>query len=240
MTSWRPEERVVPLVHQRWEDVAFVHHAYPPGVIADLLPAGLEPDTFGGTAWVGITPFRLHSGVVPFLPRPRATVGELNVRTYVRDASGRDGIWFLTLELDHLPAALGIRTLLRVPYRWAEVAVEPGDGLTYRSRRHRPHASARAHLRVRPGAALGDPEPPPFETFLAARWRAYTRIGGRLFTVPVEHEPWPVHRAELLAIDETLLTSVGLPAPQDDPHVMWSPGVDVRIGLPRRVVSPRP
>jgi uncharacterized protein YqjF (DUF2071 family) len=27
----------------------------------------------------------------------------------------------------------------------------------------------------------------------------------------------------------------GLPAPQGTPHVMFSPGVSVRVGLPRRV-----
>lgn len=234
VARWRPEEDVTPLVHQRWEDVAFVHHAYPEDVVAALLPDGLVPDTFGGSAWVGITPFRMHSGVAPFLPAPRITVGEVNVRTYVRDASGQDAIWFLTLELDHLAAAAALRTALGVPYRWAEVEVgRDGDELRYRSRRHRPHAPARLDLRLRVGDPIGDPEPPPLETFLSSRWRAYTRTAGALVTVPVEHEPWPLHAAVLLSMDTDLLTDLGLPAPSGEPHMMFSPGVEVQLGLPR-------
>ena len=41
--------------------------------------------------------------------------------------------------------------------------------------------------------------------------------------------------AELLEVDETLLTAAGLPAPEGDPVVLWSPGVTVRIGRPRSV-----
>lgn len=227
---------MTPLVHQRWEDVTFVHYPYPAERIAALLPEGLVPDTFGGTAWVGITPFRMHTGVVPFLPRPRITVGELNVRTYVRDADGHDAIWFLTLELDHLAAAAALRAAVRVPYRWAEVGVQrDGDDVRYRMRRRPPHAGARLDLAVRVGAPLGDPEPPPLETFLASRWRAYTRIQGRLVAVPVEHEPWPLRAAELVSLDEDLLVGLGLPAPQGEPHVMFSPGVEVHLGMPRPV-----
>jgi len=29
--------------------------------------------------------------------------------------------------------------------------------------------------------------------------------------------------------------AAGLPAPEGEPHVMFSPGVSVRIGVPRRV-----
>ncbi|MBW3618944.1 MAG: DUF2071 domain-containing protein [Actinobacteria bacterium] len=225
---------MAPLVHQRWEDVAFVHHAYPPEAVAALLPEGLVPDTFGGSAWVGITPFRMRSGVAPFLSAPRITVGEVNVRTYVRDAAGSDAIWFLTLELDHLVAATALRAALGVPYRWASVEVaREGDEVRYRSRRRAPHAPARLDLRICVGDPLGDPEPPPLETFLSSRWRAYTRTLGVPVAVPVEHEPWPLRGAELLAVDTDLLTDLGLPPPAGEPHVMFSPGVEVRIGFPR-------
>ncbi|MFC6022858.1 DUF2071 domain-containing protein [Plantactinospora solaniradicis] len=51
-----------------------------------------------------------------------------------------------------------------------------------------------------------------------------------------EHAPWPLHRAELVRLDQDLVTAVGLPAPTGAPLVHASPGVPVRIGLwyPRR------
>lgn len=236
MADRRPEEDVTALVHQRWEDVTFVHHRYPTEAVTALLPEGLVPDTFDGSAWVGITPFRLHTAVAPFLEGPKITVGEVNVRTYVRDASGQDAIWFLTLELDHRAAAAALRTAVRVPYRWAEVEIERGgDEVRYRSRRHRPHSPAHLDLRVRVGTPLDDPGARPLETFLSSRWRAYTEVAGELVAIPVEHEPWPLHAAEVVAMHTDLLTDLGLPEPSGGPHVMFSPGVDVQLGVPRAV-----
>jgi uncharacterized protein YqjF (DUF2071 family) len=45
----------------------------------------------------------------------------------------------------------------------------------------------------------------------------------------VEHEPWPLHRAELLDLDDSLITAAGLPAPSGSPHVLYSPGVSTTI-----------
>jgi uncharacterized protein YqjF (DUF2071 family) len=41
--------------------------------------------------------------------------------------------------------------------------------------------------------------------------------------------------ARLLSLDEDLVEAAGLPAPAGPPLVHWSPGVTVRVGVPRRV-----
>jgi uncharacterized protein YqjF (DUF2071 family) len=76
------------------------------------------------------------------------------------------------------------------------------------------------------------------QVFLTARWALGTTFGRRLMWAQVDHRPWPVHRAELVSCDETMLAAAGLPAPTGDPVVLWSPGVDVRIGRPLRVHRP--
>ncbi|WP_268904126.1 DUF2071 domain-containing protein [Candidatus Frankia alpina] len=52
----------------------------------------------------------------------------------------------------------------------------------------------------------------------------------------VWHQPWPLHRADLLDVDDHLLTAAGLPQPTGAPLVHYSPGVNVRIG-PQRPCS---
>jgi hypothetical protein len=52
----------------------------------------------------------------------------------------------------------------------------------------------------------------------------------RLWRVPVEHQPWPLHRARLERLSTSMLTDAGLPSPEGQPLVPWSPGVDVRLG----------
>jgi uncharacterized protein len=237
MVDWTPEQHVrVPIVQQGWRSLTFLHHAYPPQVVADLLPPGLEPDTYEGRAWVGVTPFLMRASVLPVLPGPRLPVVEVNVRTYVRDRGGRDGIWFFSLELDQAAVVAGLRGLVRLPYRWARGAIERrGPSIRYHSERRWPHVPASMTLALRVGDELDEHEVGPLETFLVGRWRAYTRVLGQLITVPVEHEPWPLRRAEIVELEEDLLGSAGLPAPADQPHVLFSPGVDARFGLPRPV-----
>jgi uncharacterized protein len=231
------EERVLlPMVCQRWQSLAFLHWAYDPDDVHRLLPPGLEPDVYDGVAWVGLTPFLLVNFRVlcsPPLPVV-STFPETNARTYVRDADGKDGLWFFSLDITRLPAALAARALYWVPYQWAAMRVEEGPQVVYRSRRRGPTGSgAGHHIAVRPGPALSDPAREGLVDFLTGRWRAFTRIAGRLATVPVQHQPWPLFEAEVQHLEEDLLAAAGLPVPHGPPLAHYSPGVDVRLGPPR-------
>jgi uncharacterized protein YqjF (DUF2071 family) len=236
VASWEPTERVaVPSVQQGWEALTFVHFPYHPDVVAALLPEPLVPDLHDGTAWVGITPFRLRAAVLPVAPGPRRTYVEVNVRTYVRHPDGRDAIWFLSLELDQLAVVTALRTALGLPYRRSRTRIEE-DATTVRYGVRRRLPLGRGELDVQ--VAIGEPlehTPGALETFLVGRWRAVTERAGRLLWVPVEHQPWDLARADLVTWrSERFLESVGLPEPAADPHVLFSRGVDVRLGWPRR------
>lgn len=54
--------------------------------------------------------------------------------------------------------------------------------------------------------------------------------GTELHYGPISHEPWPLHDAELVGLDDSLMVSAGYRSATGVPHVMWSPGVDVSIG----------
>jgi uncharacterized protein YqjF (DUF2071 family) len=63
----------------------------------------------------------------------------------------------------------------------------------------------------------------------------YSRgFGTGLRYAPVDHETWILHEATLENLDDTLVVAAGLPVPTGEPHVMFSPGVSVRIGIPQR------
>jgi uncharacterized protein len=237
VACWEPTEKVVvPSAQQAWEALSFVHFAYDADVIADLLPEPLTPDLHDGRAWVGITPFRLHAAVLPAAPGPRSTYVEVNVRTYVRHPDGRDAVWFLSLELNQPAVVASLRALAGLPYRWSDTSIdEQASEVRYRVRRRRPHRTGTLEMGVAVGGPLATP-PGALETFLVGRWRAFTLRAGRLLCVAVEHEPWPLRTAELTDWrSESFLDSLGLPEPTGEAHVLFSPGVDVRLGLPRTI-----
>lgn len=233
VTTWQPPHRIaIAAAQQTWESVAFVHWRYRPAEIADLLPAGVEVDTIDGAAWVGLTPFRLQAAMLPLVARPAVAAAEINVRTYVR-VRGLPGIWFLSLELDKPMVARSLRAMLRLPYRTSQIAVEHRpEQVVYRQHRQDPRP-ARVEMTVDLGRHVEPGEVRDLDVFLLARWRAFTRALGTIISVPVEHRPWPLRRAELSDISGDLLAAADLSAPQGEPDVRFSDGVHARLGFPR-------
>jgi uncharacterized protein len=233
MVGMNPEQRVlVPVSHQRWQTITFVHFGFDPRTVAELLPAGLEPDVHEGLAWVGITPFRLHASVVPVSPGPKVVVGEANVRTYARRSNGgEDGIWFLSLHLDQGLVAAGLRIVSGLPYEHATVEVDDSDDTV--SYRVAPAGRGGTFLEMEVDIREDVLAPDPLDAFLVGRWRAFIRRLGRVLTVPVWHPPWPLRRAQLRRLEQSVLVRYGLTKPVTDPHVLFSVGVDTRVGLPR-------
>ena len=217
---------------QRWSELAFVHWPVAPSLVAPLLPQGTEPDVLDGVTWVGLVPFVMErvrilgTPPLPYLSR----FAETNVRLYAHDGQRR-GVVFRSLEAARLLPVLAAQASYHLPYRWARMRVQrDGDRRTYTTRRRWPGPrGASATVTVDVGAPL---VPGGLEHFLTARWGLFsTWYGGRTVYAPVDHAPWPLHAATLQGLSDELVTAAGLRV-EGEPHVMWSPGVDVRIGRP--------
>ena len=94
MAGAEPEASVPrPLLLQRWRYVTFLHWAFPPAEVQRLLPAGFRPHLCDGSAWVGLTPFRIEGSRLAGAPALRlSTFPETNLRTYVIGPDGLDAI----------------------------------------------------------------------------------------------------------------------------------------------------
>ncbi|WP_322921781.1 MULTISPECIES: YqjF family protein [Nocardioides] len=234
------------VMSQLWRDLTFLHWAVDPAEVAHRMPPGVRPDTLHGRTYVGLIPFRMvdaglgRGPAVPWL----GTFLETNVRLYSVDETGRRGIVFLSLDTDRAAVVLGARASFGVPYRWARMRYHrDGDVHTYDARLRRPGPRRggprpTSHVVVRAGAVR---EPTELDHFLSARWGLHTRWWGRTLYVPNRHEAWPVHDAEVLALDDELMASVGLPdlAARPPDHVGFSPGVRTEFGLPGDARTPR-
>lgn len=234
----RPVPR--PLLTVRWRDVAFLHWPVGPAAAAALLPPGVRPDTFGGHSYVGLVAFRMHrTGLLglPGLPY-LGSFPEANVRLYSVGPDGRRGVVFLSLDAARLVPVLAGQVGLRLFYQWSAMRVRrTGDVVSYTSRRRWPGGPARLSLAVRVGEPVDRPS--DLEHFVTARWGLHAAWhDGRLRYLPNAHPPWPLHRATVLRLEESLIGAAGLPPPVGAPvSVLYSPGVPVRMGLPQR---PRP
>ncbi len=238
---------------QRWDLLTFLHWDVDPDQVQALLPAGLTVETYADRAWVGLVPFRMEvraarGPAVPWLSH----FCETNIRTYVTAPDGTSGVWFLSLDAARLPAVVTARVGYDLPYFWSRMSLtasDPTDGpsthagrtFTYTCDRRWPEPTpARSHVQVSVGEPLLADELTAFDHYLTARWRLYSsRPRGGLRYALAEHDPWPLNRVDVVDLDDELFTAAGLPSPTTDPIGHWSPGVAVRIGLPRALHATR-
>jgi len=223
-----------PVMKQQWRDLAYIHWEYEPEEVQALLPAGIEVDTFDGKAWVGLIPFSMRNISFPLIP-PVPYFGsfpEVNVRTYVK-RNGVPGVWFFSLDVNRLIPAFFARATYFIPYCWGKASHKKTEAklLTSVARRWPSKSSSRIELSI--GERIESVS--ELAHFLSARWGLFSQgFGGRLRYAPVDHEQWELYSASIDLLDDNLVTAAGLPAPRGEAHVMFSPGVSVRIGKPRR------
>jgi uncharacterized protein YqjF (DUF2071 family) len=180
---------------QTWDDLLFAHWRVDAAVVRGLIPDGLDVDEFGGSAWVGVTPFELNGlrargmYALPFVSSFR----ELNVRTYVtRD--GKSGIWFFSLDASSQVAVEVARRLYKLPYFRSQISLERRGGrIVFESVRNERKAFSASY---RGSGRPAPPEPGSLEHFLTERYCLYTAERGRVYRAEIHHRPWPLQTAE--------------------------------------------
>jgi len=237
----------LPFIRQVWRGLGFLHWRVDPSAIAALLPTGLEVDTFGGAAYVGIVPFTIPVSQLAGVRFPIApSFHELNLRTYVHRAGSDPGVWFFSLDAASRLAVWGARFGYSLPYFHARMSMRSRrdhDGLSidYRSRRNGGDDAPGAEFRARygPRGPAAPASPGSLEFFLVERYLLYSRIGDALASARVHHAPYPIQAASASDVAETLTSAAGLPRTIGPPdHVCYASEVDVRIFPSRRLDNP--
>ena len=229
----------LPIMRQTWSDLLFLHWRVDPAQLRPHVPSGLEIDTFDGSAWIGVTPFRI-TGIRPvFLPPVPflSTSLELNVRTYVVHRE-TPGVWFFSLDADNPLAVPAAKLTYRLPYRHARMSMqEVSGGIRFRSRRSEgeaPHPGLSVEWRRQD--ALAPPAPDSLEFFLVERYCLFARHHQALYRAWIHHPPWALRRAEVTALESTMLSAQGLPASPEPQHSLAQSGsLDVEIWPLERV-----
>lgn len=222
-----------------WHDLLFMHWPVPAAALRRHIPEALAIDTFDGTAWIGVVPFRM-SGVrprcVPALPRLSA-FAELNVRTYVV-AGGKPGVWFFSLDAAEPFAVWAARRVFHLPYYDARMSCAPDrEAIRYSSiRTHRGAAPAMFQGRYRPSGAVYHARPGTLDHWLTARYCLYAADrSGLLWRGDIHHAPWPLQPAEAEMEVNTMVDQIGLSLPHVPPLLHFARRLDVVAWLLERV-----
>lgn len=219
-----------PIVRMAWRDLLFLHWPVDANTVQRLLPAGLEIDTYDGSAWVGLIPFRMPVVRAFGLTIPGAgSVLECNVRTYVR-CGIETGVWFFSLDANSISAVYSARTIFRLNYRHSRISTNrDSDRFEYVVERRDHHR--RSHIGQRSarssnggdsqqpamrcvwdiGAAMPSAKPGELEHFLTERYALFTiGRGGRLLVSRIHHESWRLREARIVELNDSLIEAAGV------------------------------
>jgi hypothetical protein len=232
-----PDEPV--LLHQNWHHLLFLHWEVPPAELQRLIPAELTIDTFDGNAYVGLVPFTM-TGVRPVLTPPLPWVSnfhEINVRTYVHRNGSDPGVWFFSLDASSSIAVAAARAAYKLPYFHSHIdfnaSNDPLPTIDFSSQRDDPQGQMPANCRVRYQPMEGivtAPSPGTVEFFLIERYVLYsTDANNRLHRARVHHQPYPMQRAEILDLDETLIWASGIRRSEGIPLRHYAREVNVKV-----------
>jgi len=252
----RARPRGLPLMHQTWGKLLFMHWPVAAEVLRPLIPAPLSIDTFAGRPWIGVVPFTMWGIRASFLPPLPGTSSfhELNVRTYVH-YEGVPGVWFFSLDAANSLAVWGARRFYHLPYFKARMSLrQEGNSIEYSSTRTAEDTYARffsddadgfsaaldaaqfqdvspAGLQTswRIAAALPPAKPGSIEFFLTERYCLYAYHRGVVYRGRIFHEPWSLRVATVDSLQSTMIESLGITPPDGEPllHYAESIGVDI-------------
>lgn len=237
----------LPLLHQNWHHLLFLHWEVPPSELQALLPPGLDLDTFDGKAYAGLIPFTI-TGVRPILTPPLPWISsfhEVNVRTYVRRNGGDPGVWFFSLDASSSIAVAAARAAYKLPYMNAEIAFsaskDPMPRIDFHSRREDSRgqmpAACRAQYQPAEGA-ITHAAPGTLDFFLVERYILYAVDDAHtLHRARVEHQPYPIQHVNMLELDETLVWAAGIKRPESAPIRHYAREVNVKVYPLERVTA---
>jgi uncharacterized protein len=198
---------------QSWLHLLFAHWRVEPEALARVMPSQLRPQTYDGSAWIGVTPFvirglRLRGSYPPPLI---SSFPEINVRTYVT-VGGKPGIYFFSLDADSRSAVLAARRIYRLPYFRSKIEADaaPGNPIRYRARRASSDGpEAEFVAAYGPGGNPAPADPGTLAHFLTERYCLYTLDDrGRVCRAEIHHPPWPLQPAALELDRNTMATGL--------------------------------
>lgn len=231
-----PVSRQPWILRMQWHDLLFMHWPIPAAAIRAYIPPALEIDTFDGSAWIGVVPFRMADVAPRFVPAVPwlSAFAELNVRTYVT-IGGKPGVWFFSLDAENPIAVELARDFFHLNYYTARMqCLRRGDLVQYTSaRNHRGAPPAAIAATYRPTGPVYYARPGSLDAFLTDRYCLYmANRRGRVGRGEIHHGPWPLQPAEVAIEQNTMTRQIGLALPDTTPVLHFAQRVDMVAWAP--------
>ena len=227
-------------MRQSWHDLTFFHRKFPADLIQPLIPAMLTVQTFKGDAFVGFVPFvmqHVRINGMPTLPNHQSFL-ETNIRTYVTDEQGRPGVWFFSLDCNDDLAIKAARLGFGLNYLNANLTLQRLDNQIFYSGKRTINSNCAYKGQVSSSGACTEAVRFSLEFWLVERYLLFARRRNKILCGQVSHLPYKICKPQNAICYENMITgTTGLPHLTRWDHVLFSPGVDVKVYAPKVIAT---
>ena len=208
------------IIQQKWSDVLFVSFEIDFDLLRSELPKELEVDIFNGKAYLSIVPFVMSDIRFFFTPPlPFSKLIELNLRTYVR-YKNKPGIYFFTLDSDHMLGNFLAQKIFKLPYRYAILDINI-DNKVY-------DVQSKNSLSLK--VSIKDKKiKTDLSNWISERYCLYNIVDGKVFRGDVLHPTWNLKEAEVINIDDQFSKQFNLDTCPTQYHCFYSKEINVRF-----------
>lgn len=186
--------------YQEWNHAIFLHWKVPVELLQELVPSGLELDSFDGQYYVSLVAFTMQDIRPRNLPPIEmiSDFDEINIRTYIRNGN-KAGVYFISIEAGKSVSAFIARTMSGLPY---QKSTTRRSDKQYHSKNEKRNFLLDIHF------IAGDPvaEKTALDTWLTERYCLYLDAGKRLYRYEIHHDEWKIRKIDIqhLVVDYRL------------------------------------
>ena len=229
------------LMFEAWDDLLLASWRVPEAALRSMVPSPLEIDTFQGSAWVSLVPFRATDMRIHGLPPIAGEIvfGELNFRTYVR-CQGVRGVYFISLDCEGKLASFIGERRFGLPFREAAITIDRrGQAIHAESRRITNNgAGADFVASYTPRGVATTPTEGSLEQFLTERLTLFV-VGrdGEVHRGDIFHDPWRLQPVDVDIEANTIPAAEGITLSGPPAHTAFAPHTDSFVYFPTRLTQ---
>ena len=180
--------------YQEWNDSVFLHFEIQYDLLIDLIPFGLELDSFNDKYYVSLVAFTMNE-LYPKNLFPLGYVSnfhEINIRTYVKKEN-KNGVYFINIEAEKVLSSFIAKMLSKLPYEKSEIK---RISKNYKSLNNK----KKLELDIDYNVHDGEIEKSDLDIWLLERYCLFYEKNSKIFRYDIYHKPWSIQSLDLISL----------------------------------------
>ena len=178
--------------YQEWNDSIFLHFEVPFHLLNDMIPSGLELDSYNNKVYISLVAFSMNK------IRPRNLMSlkfisdfhEINIRTYVINKK-KQGVYFINIEAEKKLSVFIARKLSKLPY---EKSFIKRNNNNYKSINSKKKLELDIDFKIQDKMIVKT----NFDKWLLERYCLFYEEDSSIFRYDIYHQEWEIQELDLL------------------------------------------